>query len=178
MESEELKSLYNKVKQTEKDERNQIQEELKQIHEEFLRNQKPVNLNYRGIFFTDEEKTFLNKWYGWMMGLVNEEIPPLNSRQRMFVEIYKTKISLLNEPPKEYEKWYVELIKNQKSFVRFYFVNKLEDRIQHYLNRDKSDSIYFFSKVVLNFGTEKYIDYRFKGTHYEKVVKRKGSQPQ
>ncbi len=173
-----MSNLSNKVKQTEKDERNQIQEELKQIHEKFLRNQKPVNLNYWGIFFTDEEKIFLNKWYGWMMGLVNEEIPPLNSRQRMFVKIYKTKISLLNEPPKEYENWYVELIKNQKSFVRFYFVNKHEDRIQYYLNRDKSDSIYFFSKVVLNFGTEKYIGYKFKGTHYEKVVKRKGSQPQ
>ncbi len=153
-------------------------EEYKQIHEEFLRNQKPVNLNYRGMFFPDEEKTFLNKWYSWMLGLVKEEIPPLNSRQRMFVEIYKTKISLLNEPPKVYEKWYVELSKNQKSFVRFYFVNKLEDRIQYFLKRDKSDSIYFFSKVVLNFGNEKYIDGRFKGTHYEKVVKRKGSKPQ
>ena len=166
MKSEKLKSLHNKLIKIEK-------EELNQIHQEFLRNQNPVYLNYRGMFFTNEEKTFLNKWYNWMMELVNEEIPPLNFKQRSFIEIYKTKISLLNEPPKESEKWYVELLKNQKSFVRFYFVSKLKDKIQYYLKRDKSDSIYFYSKVVLNFGNEKYIGKRFEGTHYEKVVKNK-----
>ena len=142
-------------------------------HREYIKQKKTISLNYRGMFFTNSEKLFLSKWYVWMNGLCIEEIPPLNSKQKRFVDLFKSKISNLNEPPKECERWYVELNNNQKTFVRFYFVNKLKDKIDFYLKIHKSDSIYFYSKVVLTFGDETYINKRFEGTHYEKVVKRK-----
>ena len=173
MESDGLKSLRDEFLNKEKEQLKIEEEKLKEVHRLFLLNEKPIYLNFHGIFFTEEEKNYLNKWNHWMMGLVKEELPPLNVKQRRFVEIYKTKISVINEPPKEFEKWYVELINEQKSFVRYYFVDKFKDGIKSYLNRDKSDSIYYMSKVVLTFGNEKYLNKRFEGTHYEKVVKRK-----
>lgn len=111
-----------------------------------------------------------------MDGLCKEEIPPLNTQQKRFVDLFNNKISKLNEPPKNFEKWYVELKNNQKTFVRYYFVNKLKDKINFYLKIHKSDSIYFYSKVVLTFGDETYIDKRFEGTEYERVVKRKNKK--
>lgn len=145
-------------------------------HKEYIKKKKNFSFNYQGMFFTKSEKLFLSKWWVWMNGLCNEEIPTLNSKQKIFVELFKSKISKLNEPPRESERWYVELNNNQKTFVRFYFVNKLKDKINFYLKIHKSDSIYFFSKVVLTFGDETYIDKRFEGTEYEKVVKRKNQK--
>ena len=133
-------------------------------HREYIQQKKTISLNYRGMFFTTSEKLFLSKWYVWMNGLCIEEIPPLNTKQKRFVDLFKSKISNLNEPPKEYERWYVELNNNQKTFVRFYFVNKLKDKIDFYLKIHKSDSIYYYSKVVLTFGVETRSEERRVGT--------------
>jgi hypothetical protein len=146
------------------------------LHREYIKKRKTVSFNYQGMFFTNSEKIFLNKWWVWMDGLCKEEIPTLNTQQKRFVDLFKNKISKLNEPPKNFEKWYVELKNNQKTFVRYYFVNKLKDKINFYLRIHKSDSIYFYSKVVLTFGDETYIDKRFEGTEYERVVKRKNKK--
>lgn len=145
----------------------------KEKHREYIRNRKTVYFNFRGMYFTDSEKMVLKKWWVWMDGLCKEEISPLNMTQKRFVDLFKNKISKLNEPPKYFEQWYVELNNIQKTFVRFYLVNKLKDKIDSYLRIHKSDSIYYKSKVVLTFGSEKDIDPRFKGTEFEKVVKRK-----
>ena len=142
-------------------------------HREYIKQKKTISLNFRRMFFTRSEKIFLSKWWVWMNGLCSEEIPTITTKQKRFVDLFKSKISKLNEPPKEYERWYVELNKNQKTFVRFYFVNKLKDKINFYLKIHKNDSIYFYSKVVLTFGDETYISKKFEGTHYEKVVKNK-----
>lgn len=150
--------------------------EGEKLHREYIKKRKTVSFNYQGMFFTNSEKIFLNKWWVWMDGLCKEEIPPLNTQQKRFVDLFNNKISKLNEPPKNFEKWYVELKNNQKTFVRYYFVNKLKDKINFYLKIHKSDSIYFYSKVVLTFGDETYIDKRFEGTEYERVVKRKNKK--
>ena len=143
-------------------------------HREYIEERKKtVSLNYRDMFFTKGEKSFLSKWWVWLNGLCIEEISTFTSKQKRFVNLFKSKISKLNEPPKIFERWYVELNDNQKTFVRFYFVNKLKEKIHFYLKIHKSDSIYFYSKVVFTFGDETDIDKRFKGTQYEKVVKRK-----
>ena len=150
--------------------------EGEKIHREYIKNRKNVSLNYQGMFFTSKEKIFLNKWWVWMDGLCKEEIPTLNIRQKRFVELFKSKISKLDEPPKNFERWYVELNNDQKTFVRFYFVNKLRDKIKFYLKVHNSDSIYYYSKVVLTFGNLNHVDKRFEGTEYERVVKRKDNK--
>jgi uncharacterized protein YifE (UPF0438 family) len=144
-----------------------------ETHRTFLKNDTPPSLNYYEIFFTDEEKKYLSRWWNWMCNLVKGELPPINTQHERFVKLYEEKISKLTEPPKEFEKWYVELHIFQKTFVRYYFVQKHKEDIHRYLKSHGSDSIYYFSKVVSTFGDEKYIGWKFKGTYYEEVVKRK-----
>jgi len=144
-----------------------------EVHQTFLKNDTPPSLNYYGMFFTDEEKKFLYSWWNWMFSLVSGELPPINFKQKRFVNLYQEKISKLHEPPKEFERWYVELHILQKTFVRYFFVQKHKEEIQRYLKNHGSDSIYYFSKVVSTFGGEKYMGWKFRGTYYEEVVKRK-----
>jgi hypothetical protein len=44
----------------------------KKKHIEYIKQQKTVSLNYRGMFFTSSEKLFLSKWWVWMNGLCSQ----------------------------------------------------------------------------------------------------------
>lgn len=132
----------------------------------------PRQWDYYGLFFPDEEKLMLSRWYEWMLALTTKELPPLNQRHKRFIDIYETHIINNDEPPKEYEQWYVELPKLQKSFVRLYYLRKHKKDIHSYLKLHKSDSIYFYSKVVRDFGGVKHMDERFQGTYYDEYIRK------
>ena len=142
------------------------------IHKQFQRNHSPMHWDYCGLFFPDKEKLLLSKWYEWMIALATNELPPLNQKHKRLVAVYESHIKENEEPPKEYEQWYVGLPKLQKSFVRLYYIRKHRRNIHDYLKMHKSDSIYYYSKVVREFGGIEHMHDRFSGTYYDEFIRK------
>ena len=60
-----------------------------------------------GYMLTIEERNILNKYGAWMEALISEEIPPLTSAQRRFINVHKG----LEEVESEFERIWVKVIR-------------------------------------------------------------------
>lgn len=121
------------------------------LHKDYVCKKGIYDPNFYGVFFTVKEKDFLSHWYYWFIGLLNEDIPPLNSDQEKFLEVFRKKMETQARPPKITTYWYRNLNLGQQSFVRYYFLKKLKKKVLKYRLEDGYDSIYNEDRVKLLF---------------------------
>ena len=122
--------------------------------------------NY-GIKFWPNEVLFLQKWYMWFEGLVNDDIKPISRQQQNFLDYFKT---IESKPPSRHSKGYAQLKKEQKILLRYYYIRKFGAKVKKIGNLNHPDSIYFYAKNNVEFGSGRYLPLKYKGTYLEKKL--------
>ena len=123
-----------------------------------------------GLYFPDAG--FIIKWYKWFEGLINKEIDPITPKQKRFLKYFKEVIKPMRyDLPSIHSKGYTELTKNQKSLIRYFFVKLHKEKIINLHNTKQDNSIYYYSKVFLEFGKGN-VKNLFRATQYDIQVRR------
>ena len=128
----------------------------------------------RGVKFWTGEISFLQKWYMWFEGLVNEEIKPFTSDQIKFLKYFKT---IKSKPPNRHSKQYSQLKETQKTLIRYYYIRNYKKRNMLKFEKNKPDSIYHYAKNDIEFGKGRYLPEKFEGTLLEKKLNESRDKP-
>lgn len=114
---------------------------------------KPLNITTEryGLWFSSTENKFLIDWYHYYMDILNGEAEPETVKQKIFLKVFNDKIKPFKEPITHHSRTYQELNLNQKTLIRYYYIQIHKEKIIDYHNSQGSDSIYYLSKAQLLF---------------------------
>ena len=116
------------------------------LHEEYIKQKGLYKPKFYNVHFTPSEISFIMKWFYWIEGLIRGIIPPLNDNQKKFINIFNTKIKPHIDPLDKTNKYYVSLTKEQKIYVKYYYVLKHKEGIKKYLLYNNENSLFEFRK--------------------------------
>lgn len=116
------------------------------LHKEYIKEKGLFKPKFYNVYFTPNEISFIMKWFHWVEGLIKGHIPPLNENQRHFVGVFNRRIKPHFDPPNKKNKYYNLLTKEQKTFVRYFYILKHKEGIKKYILYSSEDSIYQFVK--------------------------------
>lgn len=128
--------------------------------------------NY-GIKFWPNEISFLQKWYMWFEGLVNEDIKPVTRQQQNFLDYFNT---IKSKPPSRHSRGYAQLKKTQKILIKYYYLRKFGKQVKKFGNLNHPDSIYHYAKNYIEFGSGSFLPSKFEGTYLEKKLNESRNQ--
>lgn len=100
----------------------------KSLHYKYI-NENGVIAVLFSILFTDDELSFLGKYFKWGLGLVNGEIPPITKEQENFIATFHKYIKDKETPPLRNDVWFSNLNPMQKAWVKYFYVQQLGNRI-------------------------------------------------
>ena len=120
-----------------------------------------------GVRFWPNEILFLQKWYMWFEGLVNEDIKPVTRQQECFLNYFKT---IKSNPPSRHSRGYTQLKKTQKTLIKYYYLRNLSKKVFKDRILNHPDSIYHYAKNHIEFGAGTYLPSKFEGTYLEKKL--------
>jgi len=139
----------------------------RKIHNDYIAQNGSTEINTYGVFFQSEELWFLTKYFKWGLGLVNGNLYPVSKEQENFISVFRNYVKLSNTPPQKQDKWYTMLNKYQKTWIRYYFIVQLKEKINDYTISKDPQSIFINESDIVdaitgkNMSTEKVANSKF-----------------